>query len=101
MYLTRYQLEVIINTARPLHDDLVRSLACQLLAAEGRIAELETRIEALASEAFQYAQNGAAINLARIMNLDKIHERPGGALPPRRARGYRPVLDPQLANEEP
>jgi len=98
MYLTRYQLEVIIETARPLHDDLVRSLARQLLDAEDRIVKLEARIVELADEAFRYAQSGAAINLAWIMNLDKIHTAaaPGvnasDALPP--------VLDPQLANEE-
>jgi hypothetical protein len=91
MYLTRYELVVIVETSRPLHDDLICAVARQLLDAEDRIVELEERAKALSDKALHYAQSGSAINLAWIMNLDKIHKQSSAAMPP--------VLDPQLASE--
>lgn len=80
MKFNTWQLERIIALGRPHYDDLPRSLASELLDARERIAELEEKLQASEAQALQYAQTGASINLAWILNLDKVAELASGGL---------------------
>lgn len=70
--ITEWELDQIIDNARPLHDDLVCALAVHLKHAWQALDDVQAELRASQSESFERARAAAGINLSWILNLDKI-----------------------------